>query len=271
MPYLTEEQLRRALTLADLTDPAYGPHCMQQLVAGATGALRERWGCPVARPPRQPRGRRGRQLRRAGLPARRRRRATSRYTRYVDAGACCAARPRRRSRRPCASWRRAPPDDVLVCAPGLVYRRDAIDRLHVGEPHQLDLWRVAARPMAPLDLEAMIAAVVEALLPGRAMARAAGRAPVHARRPRGRGAAPAASGSSCSSAASRIPTCSPPAGCGGHSGLAMGIGLDRAVMLRKGIGDIRLLRSDDPRVAGQMRDLERLPRGLGPAARRGAT
>ena len=36
----------------------------------------------------------------------------------------------------------------------------------------------------------------------------------------------------------------------------MGIGLDRAVMLRKGIADIRLLRSEDPRVAGQMRDLE---------------
>ena len=55
---------------------------------------------------------------------------------------------------------------MLVCAPGLVYRRDAIDRLHVGEPHQLDLWRITERPMAPLDLEAMIAAVVEALLPG---------------------------------------------------------------------------------------------------------
>ena len=40
MPYLTEAQLARALTLADLTDPAHGPHCMQQIVAGATGALR---------------------------------------------------------------------------------------------------------------------------------------------------------------------------------------------------------------------------------------
>jgi phenylalanyl-tRNA synthetase alpha chain len=39
------------------------------------------------------------------------------------------------------------------------------------------------------------------------------------------------------------------------SGLAMGLGLDRLVMLRKGIGDIRLLRSDDPRVVGQMSDL----------------
>jgi phenylalanyl-tRNA synthetase alpha chain len=41
-----------------------------------------------------------------------------------------------------------------------------------------------------------------------------------------------------------------------YTGLAMGIGLDRALMLRKGIDDIRLLRSSDPRVAAQMRDLE---------------
>jgi phenylalanyl-tRNA synthetase alpha chain len=39
------------------------------------------------------------------------------------------------------------------------------------------------------------------------------------------------------------------------SGLAMGLGLDRLLMLRKGIDDIRLLRSADPRVAGQLRDL----------------
>jgi phenylalanyl-tRNA synthetase alpha chain len=40
-----------------------------------------------------------------------------------------------------------------------------------------------------------------------------------------------------------------------HSGLAMGLGLDRILMLRKGIDDIRLLRSADPRVATQMLDL----------------
>ena len=71
MPYLTQDQLRRALTLADLTDPAYGPHCMQQLVAGATDAPARALGLPGARAPRQPRGRRGGQLRRAGLSARR--------------------------------------------------------------------------------------------------------------------------------------------------------------------------------------------------------
>jgi phenylalanyl-tRNA synthetase alpha chain len=39
------------------------------------------------------------------------------------------------------------------------------------------------------------------------------------------------------------------------SGLALGVGLDRLLMLRKGIDDIRLLRSPDPRIAGQLRDL----------------
>ena len=39
------------------------------------------------------------------------------------------------------------------------------------------------------------------------------------------------------------------------TGLAMGPGLDRLLMLRKGIRDIRLLRSTDPRVAEQMLDL----------------
>jgi phenylalanyl-tRNA synthetase alpha chain len=40
-----------------------------------------------------------------------------------------------------------------------------------------------------------------------------------------------------------------------RSGLALGMGLDRLLMLVKGIPDIRLLRSSDPRIAGQMLDL----------------
>jgi phenylalanyl-tRNA synthetase alpha chain len=254
VPYLTEEQLARALTLADLTDPAYGPHCMQHLVADATGALREHWGCrvlvhradrvvPVADnydalgyPP--------------DGPAR-----ESRYTRYVDAGrllrsqTSAAVPPALRALAPAA------PDDVLVCAPGLVYRRDAIDRLHVGEPHQLDLWRVTEQAMTPVDLEAMVAAVVEALLPG-AQWRALPAS--HPYTEGGREVEVLAGGEwvellECGLAHPHVLAAG---GLGGHSGLAMGIGLDRAVMLRKGIGDIRLLRSDDPRVAEQMRDLE---------------
>ena len=45
------------------------------------------------------------------------------------------------------------------------------------------------------------------------------------------------------------------AGVADRSGLALGAGLDRGVMLRKGIDDIRLLRSTDARVSRQMLDL----------------
>jgi phenylalanyl-tRNA synthetase alpha chain len=47
------------------------------------------------------------------------------------------------------------------------------------------------------------------------------------------------------------------AGLPGRSGLAVGIGLDRLLMLVKHIPDIRLLRSGDPRITRQMRDLAR--------------
>ena len=49
----------------------------------------------------------------------------------------------------------------------------------------------------------------------------------------------------------------------------MGLGLDRLLMLRKGLPDIRLLRSDDPRVKSQLLDLERYrPVSTQPALRR---
>ena len=46
------------------------------------------------------------------------------------------------------------------------------------------------------------------------------------------------------------------AGLGGRSGLALGIGLDRLLLVKR-IPDIRLLRSGDPRSARQMLDLAR--------------
>lgn len=40
-----------------------------------------------------------------------------------------------------------------------------------------------------------------------------------------------------------------------HGGLALGMGLDRLTMLRKGIPDIHLLRDQNVRVQAQMHDL----------------
>ena len=47
------------------------------------------------------------------------------------------------------------------------------------------------------------------------------------------------------------------AGLPGRSGLALGMGLDRLLMLVKHIPDIRLLRCGDPRITRQMLDLAR--------------
>src|SRR5215475_8012570 len=56
--------------------------------------------------------------------------------------------------------------DVLLVCPGLCYRRDAVDRLHTGTPHQVDLWRITnRRSLGEADLEDMIAGVVAGALP----------------------------------------------------------------------------------------------------------
>jgi phenylalanyl-tRNA synthetase alpha chain len=53
------------------------------------------------------------------------------------------------------------------------------------------------------------------------------------------------------------------------AGLALGMGLDRALMLRKGMDDIRLLRSRNPEIQSQLQDLTPYrPVSLMPAVRR---
>ena len=151
---------------------------------------------------------------------------------------------------------RDPGDDVLLVCPGMVYRRDAIDWQHSGTPHQLDLWRITRQAMSSADLDEMIAILLGALVPGLP----------HRQEPRTHPYTPTAARSMCTTTAagwksgnagSPIPACWPPPGCAGRSGLALGMGLDRLLMLVKHIPDIRLLRSGDPRVTCQMLDLAR--------------
>lgn len=142
--------------------------------------------------------------------------------------------------------------DVLVACPGIVYRRDRIDRLHAPMPHQLDLWRIGARRR---DLRRLVAVAMAAALPGVAWRVNAARHPYTT----GGLEIEARSGDrwvevgECGRAAGHVL-----AGAGLDpvpEGLALGLGLDRLVMVRKGIADIRLLRAGDPRVAAQMGDL----------------
>ena len=145
---------------------------------------------------------------------------------------------------------------MLLACPGIGYRRDAIDWQHAGAPHQLDLWRITRRPARGTDLDQMISVLLGALvtgLPHRQQPRA------HPYTLHGRQVNVYQDGRwvevwECGLA---HPDVLAAAGLLGHSELALGMGLDRLLMLVKRIPDIRPLRSGDPLVACQMHDLDR--------------
>ena len=75
-----------------------------------------------------------------------------RYTRYVDDRRIL--RSHASAMIPTASRALAvdPVDDVLLACPGVVYRRAAIDRVHTGMPHQLDLGRISRKALDNGDM-----------------------------------------------------------------------------------------------------------------------
>jgi phenylalanyl-tRNA synthetase alpha chain len=260
--YIDLDHLRAALALRDLTDPAQGRHAMQALydallTAAAPGAtVHVMRGSPVV----TARDNYDRLYYPPDGVAR-----DARYTRWIGPGVLL--RSQTSAGIPAAldalahdpAWR-----DVLVACPGVVYRRECIDRHHVGEPHQVDLWRIrrGGPPLDDADLHTMIAAVTAAALPGWRWRATPSRHPYteHGLQidavPRGPGDDTSGGDwleiGECGLAAPRVLA---DAGLDGATGLAMGLGLDRLVMLRKALPDIRLLRARDPRIAEQMRDL----------------
>jgi phenylalanyl-tRNA synthetase alpha chain len=251
---ITDAQLQRALALRDLTDPDAGEHCMQRLVEASIAALARTWG--------------------ADVHVRRRSRVVSvadnydalryppdgvareaRYTRYVSASTVLRSHMSAIVPGALRELAELRPDEALVACPGIVYRRDVIDRLHVGEPHQLDVWRTTRATVTQADLEGMVAVACAALAPGLPVRTVPTRHPytLAGREIEVHTARGWVELGECGLAHPEVLAAS---GLRGYSGLALGIGLERAAMLRKGIDDIRLLREPDPRIAGQMLDLE---------------
>jgi phenylalanyl-tRNA synthetase alpha chain len=295
--HLRSDALARDLSIRDLTDPAQGPHALQLLLGEIISSLQLRW------PETEVRLVRGDRVVRLadnywhlGYAADAVT-VDSRYTRYVDEGHVLRSHssalipPALRALAEEAPAESAATDVLLVC-PGICYRRDAVDRLHTGTPHQVDLWRITnRRSLDEADLEDMIAGIVTGALPGASWRTVAtghpyttGGRQIDAAIPaQSRLAARAAYGldgdgwveiGECGLAAPAVlSACGLPADrsrtdecCGAGAGymdgprrewtgLAMGLGLDRLLMLRKGIPDIRLLRSSDPRIATQLLDL----------------
>jgi phenylalanyl-tRNA synthetase alpha chain len=250
---LSPERLDRYLALRDLTDPDQGRHAINILMNDLIAAVAEWSGLPadiVRRPPIvRITDNYDRLFYEPDAIAR-----SARYSHYIDdihmlRTHTTAGIP------PLLAQTRS--DRLIVC-PGLVYRRDLVDRLHVGEPHQVDLWIARQGRLRRAHLLDMIATVVETVLPGQAYRC---NETIHPYTMNGL-EVEARIGErwveilECGEIhpwllnESNLPSQK-------WSGLAMGIGLDRLIMLIKQIDDIRLLRSVDPRIARQMLSLER--------------
>ncbi|MFE6734110.1 hypothetical protein [Microbacterium sp. NPDC057650] len=255
--YLTPDQLCRALKLRDLTDPAQGAHALQSLLDSVIISLATEWESSVRLVRSSPVVPVHENYDRLGYGRDDVTRAR-RYTRYISP--TVMLRSHMSAELPTALEAYAGRQDVdeLIVAPGLAFRRDAVDRTHVGEPHQVDLWRIRSAPgVDDDDMLTMIGRLVEAVLPG---AEWRTTDVMHPYTEGGRQIDVLHDGEWLELAeCGRIhPDVLRGSGLDPErwSGLALGMGLERALMLRKGISDIRYLRAEDPRIATQMLDLE---------------
>ena len=237
MKLMTADQVRAALSVRDLTDPNQGPHAMQLLLAEIEQAVSHWAGVPVTRRRGNPVVPVADNYDRLGYPADAVAR-DARYSRYLRPDLMLRAH----------TTAMIPPllrdvrHEALLSVPGICYRRDAIDRQHVGQPHQLDLWLVR-KGLSDNDFHDLAATVAKVVAPGADLRLEPSDHPytVRGKEIRVNGVEIGEGG------LARPELC---------EGLATGFGLDRLLMLRKGIDDIRLLRSAEPRIAKQLLDLE---------------
>lgn len=152
--------------------------------------------------------------------------------------------------------------DVVVLLPGFAYRRDVTDKKHVGQVHMLEMWRIVKNnshdPISKDDLLQVVRGVA-----------AVAASDWHLRiidspHPYTKQGIEvnATSGNrdieilECGLINDQI-LANVGLDPNEYSGWALGMGLDRLVMTLKDIPDIRYLRSNNPKIAAQMKDLNK--------------
>ena len=141
-PLLSPRDLAAALEVRDLSGPATGPHAMQALLDDVLAALTGAWSCTLDVRRRRPLVSVEDNYDRLGYAAADVTR-DARYSRYaaetvmLRSHTTAGVPPALRAL--AARVGAGSEVDVLLALPGLCHRRDTIDRLHVGTPHQVDL------------------------------------------------------------------------------------------------------------------------------------
>lgn len=152
-------------------------------------------------------------------------------------------------------------DDVVILLPGLAYRRDVSDKKHVSEVHMLEMWRIvknaAREPIIKDDLLTVVKGVASTAAPGWKLRIEDSPHPytnqgIEVNAVNGNRDIEILECGLIKEAILKNAGLDPEK----HSGWALGMGLDRLVMTLKDIPDIRYLRSNNPRIAEQMTNLE---------------
>lgn len=256
--YLCARSVNEALELSDLTELKYPAHAIGLLLNEVLEGLKTR-GWPVAQVLRGPRivsaqenyGLLGYDPAEVTLG--------SEHTRWVDEHSLL--RTQTTSQIPKAlqqaAQNRKAGELILLAAPGITFRRDSRDRWHCAEPHQMDIWVLGDPQLATREhLLRLVADILECSVPG--MSWTYQSSPHHYTE----------GGIEVNLLLDKQPIEVLECGCIArsllqrlgvdpvkHGGLALGMGLDRLTMLRKGIPDIRLLRDPNDRVQAQLHDL----------------
>jgi len=260
---LTEDELADALRIADLTEPQYN-HAISQLVELAQQSLTRHRGWPEPTIVRQSpvttiASCYDRLLFDDNSATR-----SDRYTRYIDdtrilRGHTGAMIPDMLDE---TLANGATPATIM--AVGLCFRNASLrGALYNSEPHQCDIWRIGDRLFCNSNEQMRLAQIVAgSTLPGQSPKFVRMTDEMLRRHPylsEGYKVRLPLNGS--------LTTCME-VGCvsrrlfdsfgfsSSFNGIALGIMLDRLLMIRKGIPDIKLIRSTDPRVQTQMYDLE---------------
>jgi phenylalanyl-tRNA synthetase alpha chain len=257
---MSPERLAASLAVPDMTDPRNGIHAVNLIIRNIDKALRKAYPEVSFEEVRSSPEVSAKEnfddlLFPADNPGR-----SSRYTRYVTPDTVL----RTHTSAVIPGWlkkvAREDKGDIMAIAPGICYRRDVVDKTHCGELHQMDVWRIRrGNPrFNRSDLIHLVETILGSIVPGYEYRANEVRHPYTIN---GLEMEVLVKGSwleilECGEA---HPTILENSGLDPqkYSGLALGMGLDRLVMIVKGIDDIRILRSEDPRIRCQMTNLDR--------------
>lgn len=252
--YLTQQELLKSLSIKDLTDKSNGTHSINLMIDSIINGLSSKYSIQPTIIRNSPIVKASDNYDKLYYPANDITKSSI-YTRWVDSETIL--RTQTTSGIP-NLLKNISTDDGLYLLPGLVYRRDVIDRTHVGEPHQLDIWRISNKKVYDRnDLLELVDAVISAVMPGSEWRY---NETSHYYTKDGIEVEVLKDGKwlEILECGLILPKLLDDNGLDSNkwSGLAMGIGLDRSVMIRKNIQDIRILRNEDPRIKSQMLNLE---------------